>query len=93
LTRLANLYHFGSITATALCNGPSCAELQGDWIVGLMKHMREKNLAVVNAELVDEAAWAELVWTLANASLLPSTKSVCDLLVTSVEKHRRLTGP
>jgi len=55
--------------------------------------MREQDLAEVNAELEDEAAWAELVWTLANASLLPSTKSVCHVLMIFVEEHRGLTRP
>ncbi|KAH7559607.1 Baeyerhypothetical proteinVilliger monooxygenase [Bipolaris maydis] len=41
---------------TALCNGPTCAEIQGNWI------LQERS--------GDE--WKELIWKLANASLLAS---------------------
>jgi len=50
--------------------------MQGDWIINLMEHMRGKQLTVVNALPEDEKKWADGVWTIANQSLLPSTKSV-----------------
>ncbi|KAJ6202765.1 LOW QUALITY PROTEIN: cyclopentanone 1,2-monooxygenase [Bipolaris maydis] len=45
---------------TALCNGPTCAEIQGNWILQIQAQERSG----------DE--WKELIWKLANASLLAS---------------------
>lgn len=60
---------------TALCNGPTCAELQGRWIIDAVGHMREKGLDKMVASAKSEREWKENVINLANASLLPSTKS------------------
>ncbi|KAK6223448.1 hypothetical protein LQW54_000566 [Pestalotiopsis sp. IQ-011] len=60
---------------TALCNGPTCAELQGQWIIDAVGHMREKGLDKMVANAESEREWKENVINLANASLLPSTKS------------------
>ena len=37
--------------------------------------MREKTLTKINATAASEDAWADGVWTIANMSLLPTTKS------------------
>ena len=80
LRNRADFFHrfftYGPQAPTALCNGPSCAELQGDWIIIAMSEMREKKLASIDASRESEKVWADNIWTLANASLLPSTKSV-----------------
>lgn len=69
-------FTYGPQAPTALCNGPTCAEIQGDWVVSVMNDMREKNLKKIDAEVESEKIWAENIWKLANASLLPGTKSV-----------------
>lgn len=69
-------FTYGPQAPTALCNGPSCAELQGDWIVNLMEYMRENKLRCVNATTESEKTWAKGIWEIANMSLLPSTRSV-----------------
>ena len=71
----SRFFTYGPQAPTALCNGPSCAEIQGEWIVSLLKHMRERKLQVVNASLESELAWAQGVTAIANMSLLPATKS------------------
>ncbi|ETS82852.1 hypothetical protein PFICI_04728 [Pestalotiopsis fici W106-1] len=60
---------------TALCNGPTCAELQGQWIIDAVKYMREKGLEKMVANAKSEREWRDNVIKIANASLLPSTKS------------------
>lgn len=60
---------------TALCNGPTCAELHGQWIINAVGHMRDKGLDKMEANAESEREWKENVINLANASLLPSTKS------------------
>ncbi|ORX97615.1 hypothetical protein BCR34DRAFT_496742 [Clohesyomyces aquaticus] len=66
---------YGPQAPTALCNGPTCAELQGDWIVGLLDYMREKGLKRIEAKSESERKWKEDVLKFANATLLPQTKS------------------
>lgn len=78
-------FTYGPQAPTPLCNGPTCAELQGEWIVKMMNFMREKGLESINAQEEAEANWAESVTTLANASLLPTAKSV------SYTEAKRLT--
>ncbi|KAK8074596.1 hypothetical protein PG997_009259 [Apiospora hydei] len=68
-------FSYGPQAPTPFCNGPTCAELQGDWILGLMNHMRDKGLKKVEAEEESEKKWRETVLNLANATLLPTTRS------------------
>ena len=71
----SRFFTYGPQAPTALCNGPSCAELQGEWIVSLLKHMRESNVRTVNATAASEKTWTENIWTIANQSLLPEANS------------------
>ncbi|KAF3044627.1 hypothetical protein E8E12_005538 [Didymella heteroderae] len=68
-------FTYGPQAPTAFCNGPTCAELQGDWIFNIIDHAQEHRLAV--AEVLEQAQqeWKELIWKLANASLLSSVDS------------------
>lgn len=68
-------FAYGPQAPTALCNGPTCAELQGEWIVSLLKEMRKNGTKCINATHVSEEAWADGVREIANKSLLPSAKS------------------
>ncbi|KAK7962103.1 uncharacterized protein PG986_002928 [Apiospora aurea] len=68
-------FSYGPQAPTPFCNGPTCAELQGDWILGLMNHMRDKGLKKVEVEEESENKWREIVLRLANATLLPNTRS------------------
>lgn len=69
-------FTYGPQAPTALCNGPTCAEYQGDFIVGMMKHMREQGLKRVEIGAQAEQAWGEDVRKFAYSSLLPETNSV-----------------
>ncbi|KAI4664054.1 uncharacterized protein J4E79_003554 [Alternaria viburni] len=68
-------FTYGPQAPTALCNGPTCAELQGGWILQMMNHMKEKSLRKIVAQKESEDQWKKLIWKLANASLLPSVDS------------------
>lgn len=69
-------FTYGPQAPTALCNGPTCAELQGNWIVRAMEYMREKKLGKIEALKESESRWKEDIWRFANASLLPGVDSV-----------------
>jgi cyclohexanone monooxygenase len=49
---------YGPQSPTAFWNGPTCAEVQGDWLVDLLVHLRARGDATIEA--TDEAARA---WT------------------------------
>jgi cation diffusion facilitator CzcD-associated flavoprotein CzcO len=69
-------FTYGPQAPTALCNGPTCAQAQGDWILQAMNHMKDKSLKKMEVKKESEDEWKDLIWTLANASLLPSVDSV-----------------
>lgn len=71
--RLPNmLFLYGPQSATAYCNGPVCAEFQGDWVADLMVRLRDDGHAVF-----DETgpAWSEQLAFIAVATLLGRTDS------------------
>jgi cation diffusion facilitator CzcD-associated flavoprotein CzcO len=68
-------FTYGPQGPTAFCNGPTCAEVQGDWIVDCIQHMKQKNLARVDATKDAEEKWKDNVANLVNITLFPETKS------------------
>ena len=69
------LFVYGPQSPNAFCNGPTCAELQGDWIAGLLDHLRQRNRTRVEATVPAEEAWRAQVLALADATLLPRADS------------------
>lgn len=69
-------FTYGPQAPTSFCNGPTCAQLQGDWVAGVIKYMAAKGLRVIEAGRESEEAWRQTVMHLANSTLLPTTKSV-----------------
>jgi cyclohexanone monooxygenase len=43
------LFVYGPQSPNAFCNGPTCAEVQGDWIARLLDHLRQRNLTRIEA--------------------------------------------
>lgn len=82
-------FTYGPQAPTALCNGPTCAELQGEWIINAMNYTREKGLRSIEAKEQAEIQWAKGISTIANASLLPTAKSVSHRLP---RRHRYLVS-
>ncbi|KAG9815671.1 FAD/NAD(P)-binding domain-containing protein, partial [Aureobasidium melanogenum] len=68
-------FTYGPQVPTALCNGPSCAELQGDWIVDVLEHIRKTNYHSIDASEEASNNWAECVAAIADMSLLPTARS------------------
>ena len=57
-SRFPNFYFtYGPQGPTAFSNGPSCNELQGDWIVSLFEHMRAKGQTRVDPKVEEEQKW------------------------------------
>ncbi|XPS79431.1 hypothetical protein M3J09_011414 [Ascochyta lentis] len=68
-------FTYGPQAPTAFCNGPTCAELQGDWILQAMKYVKAHGLQTIEAEQGSQKGWKELIWKLASASLLTTVDS------------------
>ncbi|KAF4460290.1 Cyclopentanone 12-monooxygenase [Fusarium albosuccineum] len=68
-------FTYGPQAPTALCNGPTCAESQGEFIIKVLKDMSKRQLCRMEAREDAEAEWGASVREIASASLLPSTKS------------------
>jgi len=66
---------YGPLAPAGLCNGPTCAELQGEWIVDCLVNLRSKNCAFIEATGEAEDAWVAHVADVAAMSLFPQADS------------------
>jgi hypothetical protein len=55
--------------------GPTCAELQGDWITQMLDHVRQRDWARFEATTTAEEAWRAQVMEIANGTLFPRADS------------------
>ena len=69
------LFVYGPQSPNAFCNGPTCAELQGEWIARLLDHLRQHNRTRIEATIPAEEAWRAQVLALADATLFPRADS------------------
>jgi cation diffusion facilitator CzcD-associated flavoprotein CzcO len=85
-TGFPNLFFtYGPQAPTSFCNGPACAELQGNWVLQTLNYIKEKSLHKIVAKKESEDQWKALIWKIANASLLPSVDSVSHKLTIGKE--------
>ncbi len=66
---------YGPQSSTAFCNGPTCAELQGDWVVGLLEHLRDHDLTRVESTIEAGEQWSAHLDDVADATLFPLADS------------------
>jgi cyclohexanone monooxygenase len=66
---------YGPQSPTAFCNGPTCAELQGDWVVDCLAYLRENGFTTIEASTEAAAGWTEHMAELAAGTLLPFAES------------------
>ena len=69
------LFVYGPQSPNAFANGPTCAELQGDWIVQMLEHLRHRNFTRFEATVPAEEAWRAEVLELADSTLFPRAES------------------
>ncbi|HZP88803.1 MAG TPA: NAD(P)/FAD-dependent oxidoreductase [Burkholderiales bacterium] len=69
------LFVYGPQSPSAFCNGPTCAELQGEWIVGLLDYLRKNNIKRIEATSEAEQAWRADVLSIVAATLFPKADS------------------
>lgn len=66
---------YGPQAPTSFANGPSLAEIQGDWIIRLLTHMRHNGKNKIVATVEAERNWKKLITELWNMSLCPEAES------------------
>lgn len=66
---------YGPQSPTAFCNGPTCAELQGEWIVRALENLRTQDTHRIEATPEAEEAWAQHAEEMVNMTLLPKADS------------------
>ncbi len=66
---------YGPQSPASFCNGPVCAELQGEWTVELLLHMRELGLASFEPTAGTGRRWSTLLERLARTTLFGKTDS------------------
>lgn len=69
------LFLYGPQSATAFCNGPVCAEFQGDWATELLVHLRAHGHTVFDVTPDSGPEWSAHLALLADATLLGRTDS------------------
>lgn len=63
------LFVYGPQSAAAFCNGPVCAELQGDWVAELLQFLRASDHASFDVLAETGPAWSQELAQLADATL------------------------
>jgi cyclohexanone monooxygenase len=66
---------YGPQSPTAFCNGPTCAELQGDWVADCLSHLRDNGLTRIEARAAAGESWTRHMADLAAGTLLPQADS------------------
>ena len=62
-------YIYGPQSPSAYSNGPTCAELQGDWVIQCLEHLRANDYTRIEASSDAEREWGTHVEELAGATL------------------------
>jgi len=66
---------YGPQSATAFCNGPVCAEIQGDWLADLLGHLRDEGLTEIDSTSDMAEAWSEHLAELSRSTLFGKADS------------------
>lgn len=84
--QVSMFFTYGPQAPTALCNGPSCADLQENWIVEALDYIRKNKYRCIDAVEDASKTWAEGVAIIANMSLPPTACSV-SMLESDLQKQ------
>ncbi|KAG6878276.1 hypothetical protein C0993_009634 [Termitomyces sp. T159_Od127] len=68
-------FPYGPHGPTAFCNGPTCAEVQGNWIIDCITYLREHNYTRIVASQEASEAWTQRVTDIFNKGLWLHAKS------------------
>jgi len=66
---------YGPQSPTAFCNGPTCAEAQGEWVVDCLIYLRERGLQRIEATEGAASAWTDRLAQIAAGTLFSRADS------------------
>jgi cyclohexanone monooxygenase len=69
------LIMYGPQSPAGFCNGPTCAELQGEWIVRLLGDLRERGVTFIEATREAEEDWNDQIEARVKTTLFPLADS------------------
>jgi cation diffusion facilitator CzcD-associated flavoprotein CzcO len=69
------LFAYGPLSPSGFSNGPTSAEIQGDWICDFLVWMRENGADLFEADPVAETVWTEMVAQAGAMTLFPEADS------------------
>lgn len=69
------LYLYGPQSPSGFCNGPTCAEAQGDWVVELISQLAQRGVTRIEATSQAEQDWRDQVQAIASMTLFPRADS------------------
>src|SRR3546814_16741013 len=55
------LFHYGPLSPSGFSNGPTAAELQGDWTTDFLLHLRNEGFTRFEPDPAAECEWTEMV--------------------------------
>lgn len=70
-----HFFLYGAQGPTAFSNGPSCVELQGEWIVDAIAKLKKENIKYLDATTEAEDSWFNKVKEINDKTLFPHTNS------------------
>jgi hypothetical protein len=71
-----NMFHlYGPQGPTLLSNGPTSVEIQGRWIVDVIKQIDREGILYINPTEAAGKEWKDKINALSDVSLFPTTKS------------------
>ncbi|KAG6820201.1 hypothetical protein H0H93_004051 [Arthromyces matolae] len=68
-------FPYGPHGPTAFCNGPTCLEIQNDWILACLSYLRENDYSRIDATREAEDAWVNRVTDIFSLGLWNRAKS------------------
>ncbi|KAJ5294060.1 hypothetical protein PENANT_c009G11212 [Penicillium antarcticum] len=76
VSRCPNMFlPYSAHSPSVFSNGPTSIEVQGSWIVQIIRKMESQGVHTIEPKKQAEQAWREEILAVANMTLLPSTKS------------------
>ena len=69
------LFLYGPQSPSGFCNGPTCAELQGDWVAEFLRRTRDAGVSRFEATAAAEQTWKDHVEAVGAMTLFPLADS------------------
>lgn len=66
---------YGPQSAASFCNGPVCAEIQGDWVAEFLNYLRRNQLTEFDSTMDEARAWTHRLAGIADSTLFGKADS------------------